>query len=40
MGSLITAGVVLGLLALVIGLLMFVHRRDQKRAAQKTTKIQ
>ena len=40
MGSLITAGVVLGFLALVIGLLMFVHRRDQRRAAQEANKIQ
>jgi hypothetical protein len=39
MGSLITAGVLLGILALVIGLLLFVHRRDQKRDAQQTNKI-
>lgn len=35
MATVITALSVLGFLALVIGILMFVHNRDKKRDAQK-----
>lgn len=36
MSTIITALIVLGFIALVIGLLMFIHRRDQKKEEQKT----
>ena len=35
MSTIITALIVLGFLGGVIGLLMWVHNRDQKRAAKK-----
>jgi hypothetical protein len=36
MSTIITALVILGFLAGIIGLLMYVHKRDQKREAEKT----
>jgi heme/copper-type cytochrome/quinol oxidase subunit 4 len=39
MSTIITALIVLGFIALVIGLLMFVHKRDQKREAAKKINI-
>jgi uncharacterized membrane protein HdeD (DUF308 family) len=35
MSTIITALAVLGFIALVVGLLMYVHKRDQKREAAK-----
>lgn len=35
MSTIITALIVVGFLGAIIGLLMFVHNRDQKRAAKK-----
>jgi uncharacterized membrane protein HdeD (DUF308 family) len=37
MATIITALVVLGFIALVIGVLIFVHNRDKKKEAEKTT---
>jgi len=36
MSTIITALIILGFLGLVIGLLMYVHKRDQNREAKKT----
>jgi predicted histidine transporter YuiF (NhaC family) len=36
MATVITALIVLGSLALIIGLLMFVHRKDQKNSRYRT----
>jgi len=35
MSTIVTALIVLGFLGLIIGLLMFVHKRDQKKEAAK-----
>jgi hypothetical protein len=35
MATIITALIILGALGLIIGILMFVHKRDQKREAVK-----
>jgi hypothetical protein len=35
MSTIITALIILGFLAGVIGLLMYVHKRDQKKEAEK-----
>ena len=37
MATLLTAVIVLGFLALIIGLLMFVNNRDRKRDKRNTT---
>ncbi len=36
MSTVITALILLGIMGLVIGLLLFVHKRDQKKEAEKT----
>jgi hypothetical protein len=36
MSTIITALIVLGILGLIIGLLLYVHKRDQKRDAEKS----
>jgi hypothetical protein len=36
MGTIITAAILLGFIALITGLLMFVHKRDSKRESEKT----
>jgi len=36
MSTVITALIILGFLGIIIGLLMYVHKRDQKREAAKT----
>lgn len=39
MSTIITALCVLGFIALIIGLLMFVHKRDQKADAEKAKQL-
>jgi hypothetical protein len=36
MSTIITAAIILGFLGLIVGLLMFVHNRDQKRRGTDT----
>lgn len=35
MATVITALILLGIIALAVGILMYVHKRDQKRDAEK-----
>jgi len=39
MATLMTALILLGFIALVIGILMFIHKRDQKKDAAKNKNI-
>ena len=35
MATLITAGIIVGIIAFIVGILIFVHNRDQRKAANE-----